>query len=289
MTRHDLATKLEQLTELLSDELWHSGEDLSNVIGWRFGSVIHQARHQGIKIETRRVDDRWEYRLSKASTLDSDVDALLSRITTSRKIFGGKPIVRGRHLAVEHVLGCLAAGDTYETLLAEYPWIEPEDIQACLLYAQNLVQEVRPGLKVEELVDSIPDILEQAPYLTLLVLFGSRARDDADTSSDWDFAFLCDEEQRKQYEKGGWDSFRMWGILQDVYDLLDDQIDVVEMKNCSEVLAHQIAKDGQVVYEQDSGIFASFQERALMSDAELQAVSQHRREKTLQTLRELKT
>jgi uncharacterized protein (DUF433 family) len=43
---------------------------------------------------------------------------LLARITVNPEIFGGKPIIRGRRLAVEHVLGMLAAGDTAETLLA---------------------------------------------------------------------------------------------------------------------------------------------------------------------------
>ena len=214
---------------------------------------------------------------------------LLSRITTNRKIFGGKPIVRGYPLAVEQVLGRLAGEDTYETLLERYPWLEPEDIQACLLYAQTLVQNVRPELKVEELVDSIPEILEQAPYLTMLVLFGSRARGDADASSDWDFAFLCDEEQRQQYEKGGWDAYRLWEILQRAYDLLDDQIDVVEIKDCSELMAHCIAKDGQVLYEQKPGLFESFRKKALISDAELKAMRQRRREQTLQTLQELKS
>ncbi len=65
--------------------------------------------------------------------------ALLARITFDRQIFGGKPIIRGRRLAVEHVLGMLAAGDTTETLLAAYDWLEPEDVQACLLYARKLV------------------------------------------------------------------------------------------------------------------------------------------------------
>ncbi len=41
---------------------------------------------------------------------------LLARITFHPQIFGGKPTVRGRRLAVEHVLGMLAAGDTAETL-----------------------------------------------------------------------------------------------------------------------------------------------------------------------------
>lgn len=54
------------------------------------------------------------------------------RICSNPNIFGGKPIIRGRRLAVEHVLGMLAAGDTIETLLQAYPWLEQEDIQACL-------------------------------------------------------------------------------------------------------------------------------------------------------------
>lgn len=57
---------------------------------------------------------------------------LLDRITVNPKIFGGKPIIRGRRLAVEHVLGMLAVGDTSETILQGYLWLEKEDIQACL-------------------------------------------------------------------------------------------------------------------------------------------------------------
>lgn len=68
---------------------------------------------------------------------------LLQRITVNLKIYGGKPIIRGRRLAVEHVLGMLAAGDTPESICAAYPWLEPEDIQACLLYAKRLVGQER--------------------------------------------------------------------------------------------------------------------------------------------------
>lgn len=73
---------------------------------------------------------------------------LLRRITVDPKIFGGKPIIRGRRLAVEHVLGMLAAGDRPETILGGYPWLELEDIQACLVYARRLVghERVDPAL-----------------------------------------------------------------------------------------------------------------------------------------------
>jgi uncharacterized protein (DUF433 family) len=60
---------------------------------------------------------------------------LLERIKIDPRIFGGKPIIRGRRLAVEHVLAMLAAGDSAETILAGYPWLEEDDIRACLLYA----------------------------------------------------------------------------------------------------------------------------------------------------------
>jgi len=60
---------------------------------------------------------------------------LLDRIEVNPKIFGGKPIVRDLRIAVEHILGMLAAGDTPEKILQEYPFLEPEDIQACLLFA----------------------------------------------------------------------------------------------------------------------------------------------------------
>lgn len=59
------------------------------------------------------------------------------RITSDPAIFGGKPIIRGKRLAVEHVLGMLAAGDDVETILVGYPWLEREDVEACLAYARG--------------------------------------------------------------------------------------------------------------------------------------------------------
>jgi uncharacterized protein (DUF433 family) len=70
-------------------------------------------------------------------------DELLARITVNAQIFGGKPILRGRRLAVEHVLGMLAAGNSPETILEGYPWLEPEDIRACLIYARRHVGHER--------------------------------------------------------------------------------------------------------------------------------------------------
>ncbi len=72
-----------------------------------------------------------------------DEDKLLERITVNPKIFGGKPIIRGHRLAVEHIMGMLSAGDSQETILSGYSWLEPEDIQACLIYARRLIGHER--------------------------------------------------------------------------------------------------------------------------------------------------
>jgi uncharacterized protein (DUF433 family) len=67
------------------------------------------------------------------------IDELLQRITYNPDILGGKPTIRGRRYAVEHVLMQLARGDTPELLLEGHPWLELEDIQACLMYAYSIV------------------------------------------------------------------------------------------------------------------------------------------------------
>lgn len=78
-----------------------------------------------------------------------DEQRLLERIVVNPQIFGGKPIIRGMRIAVEHVLGMLAAGDTPETILKEYPFLERDDIQACLLFAYR-------SLSGEHVYDRMP-------------------------------------------------------------------------------------------------------------------------------------
>lgn len=80
-------------------------------------------------------------------------DELIGRIVIDPRIFGGKPIIRGQRIAVEHVLGMLAAGDTPERIVAAYaPLLGPDDIRACLIYAQRVVARER----VEPLIVSGP-------------------------------------------------------------------------------------------------------------------------------------
>jgi uncharacterized protein (DUF433 family) len=60
-----------------------------------------------------------------------DEKKLLERVTFYPKIFGGKPVMRGRHRPVEHVPGMLPTGDTPAIIVQGYPWLEIEVIQAC--------------------------------------------------------------------------------------------------------------------------------------------------------------
>ncbi len=75
-------------------------------------------------------------------------EELLKRITFNPAIFGGKPIIRGMRIAVEHILGMLAAGSTVEELLEGYPFLEKEDIQACFVYAHRIIahERIEPAL-----------------------------------------------------------------------------------------------------------------------------------------------
>ncbi len=68
---------------------------------------------------------------------------LLERITVRPDVFGGKPIIRDMRMAVEHIIGKLAAGDTPDTLLEQFPFLEPEDIQACLVFAHRSISGER--------------------------------------------------------------------------------------------------------------------------------------------------
>ena len=63
------------------------------------------------------------------------------RITVDPKICGGKPVIRGLRFPVSRLLGLLAAGETRESILRAYPYLEAEDIQEALNYAALLADE----------------------------------------------------------------------------------------------------------------------------------------------------
>ena len=66
-------------------------------------------------------------------------EKLLGRITANPEIFGGKPIIRGMRISVEMILSLLAQGEKEETILADYPDLEPDDLRACLAHAHAAI------------------------------------------------------------------------------------------------------------------------------------------------------
>lgn len=60
---------------------------------------------------------------------------LFDRITINPEQCGGRPCVRGMRIRVTDILDLLAAGESPAQILEEYPYLEAEDIAACLRYA----------------------------------------------------------------------------------------------------------------------------------------------------------
>jgi uncharacterized protein (DUF433 family) len=63
------------------------------------------------------------------------------RITIDPEICTGKPCIRGLRFPVSRLLGLLASGETKETILTAYPYLEAEDIDEVLRYAAFLAEE----------------------------------------------------------------------------------------------------------------------------------------------------
>jgi uncharacterized protein (DUF433 family) len=68
---------------------------------------------------------------------------LSDRIVVDLEILAGKPLIRGTRLVVEFILELLAAGQTQDEILANYPGLTPEDILACLSHASYLAHEYK--------------------------------------------------------------------------------------------------------------------------------------------------
>ena len=60
---------------------------------------------------------------------------LLSRITSDPQQAGGRPCVRGMRIRVKDILDMLAGGASENEILNDFPYLEAEDIKACLEYA----------------------------------------------------------------------------------------------------------------------------------------------------------
>ena len=129
-------------------------------------------------------------------------------------------------------------------------------------------------ITIEGLIQSSVQLPEIIPTLRLLILFGSRARGNPHSNSDWDFAFLCDSDQENILFHA-----EIYGILADLFRINDDKIDAINLASCSPLMAHAIAQDGKVLYERDLGLFSAFQQQSLMSEEQLKEIQKSLRAK----------
>ena len=65
----------------------------------------------------------------------------MSRIVVNPEILGGKPIIDGTRLSVEHVLGLLASGMSHAEIIEAYPELNEENIQLVLTYASRALRD----------------------------------------------------------------------------------------------------------------------------------------------------
>ena len=65
-------------------------------------------------------------------------EALLDRITLNPEVCSGKPTIRNMRFTVAQLLELLASGMPANEILEDYPYLEAEDIQACLVFAAKM-------------------------------------------------------------------------------------------------------------------------------------------------------
>ncbi len=65
--------------------------------------------------------------------------AMSERIEINPDIYNGRPVVKGTRITVQTVFDFLAAGDSIEQILQEYPKLTKEDVQACFNFASRLM------------------------------------------------------------------------------------------------------------------------------------------------------
>src|SRR5690349_3055384 len=108
--------------------------DLRVVVGRCMGD---RSREANLSYSASNAQTRGRHELVPITGSD---ETLLRRITANPDIFvGGKPVIRGMRISVELILSLLAQGETPETILTDYPDLEPDDLRACLAYAHAVI------------------------------------------------------------------------------------------------------------------------------------------------------
>lgn len=144
-----------------------------------------------------------------------------------------------------------------------------------------------PNRSLSELKQLVPNLVQEIPFLKLLILFGSRATGQNHEDSDYDFALICDRQIYQDWKKKGKSWFSLYSIFENVFDLPNETVDIVDLDRCSPILAHEIANNGKPLYEKQAGEYNAFISRSLISRENIKKIHHEQRrniDKKLQVL-----
>ena len=96
---------------------------------WDFGPL-------GIELKNKIKQLWWRFFVSS----QDDMVGIDGGIILNPKVMAGKPIIKGTRLSVQYILNLLADGYTVDELLKEYKGLTKDDINACLLYASETIE-----------------------------------------------------------------------------------------------------------------------------------------------------
>lgn len=83
-------------------------------------------------------------RKGNSMAADNNVNSYQGRITRDKEICGGEPVFKGTRVTLRTVLASLADGDSVEEILADFPSLKAEDIQAAISFAAASAEEDLP-------------------------------------------------------------------------------------------------------------------------------------------------
>jgi uncharacterized protein (DUF433 family) len=86
---------------------------------------------------------------------------MFDRITFDTRILGGRASIRGMRIPVSVIVGQIAHGAGWDEVLADYPDLEPEDIQQALSYAAWLAQGLH-DTRTEHVIERLQTVLDQS-------------------------------------------------------------------------------------------------------------------------------
>jgi uncharacterized protein (DUF433 family) len=147
-------TEMEALIRRAVKEAVH--EEFARVLRQAPASVVENWTHEGPSnpagdqlLLAEGLTERERYRTNPEVGMEWGAfnkemrGKLLARITADPAVLVGKPVIRGMRISVAQIVTAVAAGVPQSELLEDYPGLEPDDIQAALLYAASLVEEER--------------------------------------------------------------------------------------------------------------------------------------------------